>query len=606
MAGSRLNELNCICDIAQIIDRSNLTPDELCQDFIGVISRYRTSDISIVGVTIRIGSKDFRSTGFQMGNWKRIADILVKEVRVGTLEIHCLTPSRGFEQKQSFAWLSFLTDFVAERIGRAVERTQILWEIKRREERFRALAEHTSDWVWEMDTNCVYTYSSPKSKEIIGYEPEEVIGRYEWFSSLPEYLEEYKKKLRSIIRSQQPFVQLENSNLHKDGRLVILETSGVPFFDEFGRLLGYRGIDRDITNRKSLEKALRDSEEFASDLLHMLPNPIIVLYPDTSIKYVNPAFERLVGYCSSDVVGAKPPFPWQTEGTRSQTSMQYKKSVSKKAKNIELLLQKKHGETFWVEKTLLPIIENGGIEYYLETWVDITEPKRLRESMQFYIMMATSAQEEERKRIAHELHDETIQSLYSLLQDIDALMNKEKHMSESIVSNLKRLKVRIDTIMGETRRLSQELRPGLLDKFGLIPSIELLIEETRKTDNLNCRIEIFGSKRRLSSEIELMLYRVTQEALHNVRKHSRATEAIVRIGFSKRKIKLSIIDNGIGFELPDDLYEFAHVYRMGLLSMTERIRLIGGSISIISEVGKGTNIVAEVSIPNAQSKLPSG
>ena len=591
---NKSSELAWICNIIQTIDRSDLTLDALCQKVTDVMVGYRNYYADIIGVRISIGDKEFKLSDRQKGNWKRSADIVVRGVKLGTLEIHCLTGRYGFDKEQSLTQLSFLTDFVAERIGRAIERIQILGEIQRREERFRALAEHTSDWVWEINAHCIMTYSNPKCKEILGYEPEEVCGETEWFFISPEYLKEYMNKMRSIVRSQKPFVQSENANVHKDGRLVILETSGVPFFDKFGRLLGYRGIDRDITSRKNLEKALRESEEFSSALLRTVPNPIIALNPDTCIRYVNPAFEKLVGYCSSEVVGTKPPYPWWTKETLSQINMQYKESVAREAKSTEHLFRKKDGETLWVETTLLPMTKKGVLEYYLESWIDITEQKRLRENMQFYAMAATNAEEEERKRIAHELHDETIQALFNLLLDIDTMMAKERQMSDSSVNELRQLKVKIDNIISETRRLSQELRPGLLDKFGLIPSIELLVEETQKISPVNCKIEIVGLRKRLPSDVELALYRVTQEALCNIRKHSAATEAIIRIAFCKEKAKLNIIDNGAGFKVPQMLGSFAYSGKLGLIGITERIRLLGGSVSIASEVGRGTKIIVEV------------
>ncbi len=129
------------------------------------------------------------------------------------------------------------------------------------EERFRSLVETTSDWIWEVDQNGVYTYSSPKVKDLLGYEPEEVIGKTP-FDFMPLDEAEHNARLfRDIIESKKPFKRLENKNLHKNGYYVTLETNGVPIFDSNGNLTGYRGIDRDITERKQAEKDLRESEE---------------------------------------------------------------------------------------------------------------------------------------------------------------------------------------------------------------------------------------------------------------------------------------------------------------------------------------------------------
>jgi len=143
----------------------------------------------------------------------------------------------------------------------------IFWDIterKRMEEalresrrRFRSLVEATSDWVWEIDQNGIYTYSSPKVKDLLGYEPEEIIGKTPFDLMPPDEAERVAGLFKDIVESRQPFNGLENTNLHKDGRNVVLETSGVPIFDEGGNLLGYRGIDRDITERKKAEEEIQ-------------------------------------------------------------------------------------------------------------------------------------------------------------------------------------------------------------------------------------------------------------------------------------------------------------------------------------------------------------
>ena len=124
------------------------------------------------------------------------------------------------------------------------------------EERFRALAETTSDWIWEVDVNGIYTYVSPKVKDLLGYEPNEVVGKTPFDLIVPNEAKKVGEKFRAIVNSQKPFTGLENTNLHKNGQRVVLETSGVPFFSPSGNLLGYRGIDRDVTKRKKAEEEL--------------------------------------------------------------------------------------------------------------------------------------------------------------------------------------------------------------------------------------------------------------------------------------------------------------------------------------------------------------
>jgi len=118
------------------------------------------------------------------------------------------------------------------------------------EERFRNLVETTSDWVWELDEGCVYTYVSPRVRDILGYEPDEILGKRPFDLMPPAEAVRVAGVFEPIAAARMPFHALENVNLHRDGHLVVLETNGVPFFDPGGEFRGYRGIDRDITEGK--------------------------------------------------------------------------------------------------------------------------------------------------------------------------------------------------------------------------------------------------------------------------------------------------------------------------------------------------------------------
>ena len=133
--------------------------------------------------------------------------------------------------------------------------------VRESEERFRSMVETTSDWIWEMNAEDIYTYSSPKIKDFLGYEPQEILGRTP-FELMPAHEAEHvRDQFQGYKKGKKPFLGLENKNIHKDGRLIVLETSGVPIFDAHGNFTGYRGIDRDITNHKHLEEQLLHAQK---------------------------------------------------------------------------------------------------------------------------------------------------------------------------------------------------------------------------------------------------------------------------------------------------------------------------------------------------------
>jgi PAS domain S-box-containing protein len=147
----------------------------------------------------------------------------------------------------------------ANRILRAeiIERQKAEQQLKESEKRFRNLIETSSDWMWEMNENSIYTYASPQIKRLLGYEPSEVLGKTPFDFMLPQERQRVAELVVPLVASRQPFTCVENTNIHKDGRPVILERSGVPIFDAKGAFRGYRGIDRDITERKMAEKEVQ-------------------------------------------------------------------------------------------------------------------------------------------------------------------------------------------------------------------------------------------------------------------------------------------------------------------------------------------------------------
>ncbi len=176
-------------------------------------------------------------------------------------------------------------------------------ELSESETRFRNLVEATSDWIWEIDENNVYTYASPKIHDILGYEAAEIVGKTP-FDLMPH--EEAKRVadiFGTIAAARISFSNLENTNLHKDGHPVVLETSGVPVFDAEGKFRGYRGVDRDITGRKQAEVVLVESEEKLRKIAESAQDAIIMMGTDQNISFWNAAAERIFGYTAAEAMG---------------------------------------------------------------------------------------------------------------------------------------------------------------------------------------------------------------------------------------------------------------------------------------------------------------
>jgi PAS domain S-box-containing protein len=172
------------------------------------------------------------------------------------------------------------------------ERKRAEEALRESEQRFRSLVETTSDWVWEVDQNGVYTYTSPKVKDLLGYGPEEVVGKTPFDFMPVGEAERVEKLFKAIAESRGPFAGLQNTNLHKDGRHVELDTSGVPILDANGNLLGYRGIDRDITERRQAEETLRESEQKYRALVENINDIAYLIDAQGKLTYLGPQVRR--------------------------------------------------------------------------------------------------------------------------------------------------------------------------------------------------------------------------------------------------------------------------------------------------------------------------
>ncbi|MFX1329616.1 MAG: PAS domain S-box protein, partial [Promethearchaeota archaeon] len=258
-------------------------------------------------------------------------------------------------------------------------------KLRESEERFRSLVETTSDWIWEVDANSIFTYVSPKIKEILGYKPEEVIGITP-FNLMPEdEAERVENIFQTIIESDQSFKILENTNLHKDGSLRVLETSGVPIFDEKGKVLGYRGISRDITQRKKAEQNLQESEEMYRNLFNSTPYAIWLVDLQGKIIDCNQPMDKFLAiFKYTDLIGkpfrdvlkmfareGDPRFDNIEKILKERFKILLKKGY---LKPIEFEVYRGDGKTFWI--TLESAFVKIGNKRLIQTFIkDITEKK---------------------------------------------------------------------------------------------------------------------------------------------------------------------------------------------------------------------------------------
>lgn len=219
--------------------------------------------------------------------------------------------------------------------------------------------------------------------------------------------------------------------------------------------------------------------------------------------------------------------------------------------------------------------------------------KAAQQGLRDYIGAITHGQEDERQRLARELHDDTLQALIALNQRIQLAQLSLNGNSKS--SELVDIQVLTEQTIQNLRRITRALRPIYLEDLGLVAALEMLAQETQVANNIDVDFHQDGREVRLDPNIELALYRIAQEALSNVIRHASATRAAIHLNFSPQKLILQISDNGIGFDVPESPAEFVPSGHYGLLGLFERAEMIFAKLAIDSKPGQGTKLTVSLS-----------
>lgn len=215
-----------------------------------------------------------------------------------------------------------------------------------------------------------------------------------------------------------------------------------------------------------------------------------------------------------------------------------------------------------------------------------------QKSLHSYIGAITAGQEEERRRLARDLHDDTIQALIALKQR--AQLAYLTIQDGPAAKSLEELETLTEQAIEDLRRLIHALRPIYLEDLGLVAALEMLAHEIGQTNNLAIDFKLTGTERRLKPAVELALYRLAQEALSNVVHHAQASMVALNINYSNQSVCLEVSDNGMGFAVPKSPAEFAPNRHYGLLGMQERAELIGATLNIHSELDRGTSVTVDM------------
>ena len=491
------------------------------------------------------------------------------------------------------------------------ERKRMEEALRESEAKLRAIYNSIGDGITVTDLKGTILDQNEAGIRISGYsKKEDVIGR-NGLSFISETDRDRARNDMLNVLQKGVGITTEYKLIDKDGKEFDAEVSGAVINDSEGRPAAIVNVIRNITDRKRIEEALRESEQKLRLMFEAINEGIFVIDLDGKVAEVNRGVEKITSYGREQLLGQSG-LDYMFPGFKDDAMGMLQKVIALGGTQKEVVVPMKtvNGKVIEVEAISSVLRDISGNPIGLIGIVrDISERKKAeaklkesREELRFYLNQLTQAQEEERKRIARELHDDTIQELITLSRQLDDLTDKKIRHDEDRRGNRKKIEEsqqKVTSILQSVRRFTRDLRPSVLDDLGLVPALEWLTSDMSAQFKIPIDISIIGTEKKISPNAALAMFRVAQESLRNAGNHSKATQIQLHLKFTSKTVTLSIIDNGKGFTPPKQISSLTKHGKLGVAGMYERAQLIGAILSIKSKLTKGTIITLEVPIKHA-------
>ncbi len=472
--------------------------------------------------------------------------------------------------------------------------------LRKSEQRFRDITENAAEWVWEVDAQGKYLYSSPVVKQLLGYKPEEVLGKHFYDLFLPDQREKLKNAALAVFAAKQPFQDFHNPNLHKNGRIVWLSTSGVPLLDKQGNLLGYRGSDIDITER-------REAEALSRNLIKNSPVGIYLIQ-NGRFQLVNQWFFTISGYGEDEFVNLKPlnlVHPEDREATR-ENALKMLKGLS--SVPYEYRSVTKGGETKWIMETVTSI-QYKGKRAVLGYFMDITQRKALeRQLLQAQKMEAVGRLA---GGVAHDFNN-----LLMAITGYGELMRAKVHKGDPLYDHLENILKAGDRATALTQQLltfsrRQIVHPQVLDLnrvvLDLEPMLRRLIGEDLDLEVLTAKEP--GVVKADPGHLGQIIMNLVVNARDAMPRGGRLTLKTAPVDFKESHhtrfglappgpyVMLEVRDTGVGMDEATQAHAFEPFFTtkepgkgtgLGLSTVYGIVKQSGGHLDLDSEPGAGS------------------
>jgi PAS domain S-box-containing protein len=454
--------------------------------------------------------------------------------------------------------------------------------------------------VWLADKQGLITYGNPAGRQIWAgarYVGMDQFGEYKgWWVETGKRIEPEQWAVTRAITKGETSINEEIEIECFDGTHKIILNSAVPIRDEKKEIIGAFIVNEDITDRKQMERSLRASSLYARNLIEASLDPLVTISAEGKIMDVNKATEFVTGVSREYLIGSD----FSDYFTDSMKAREGYEQVFREGlvRDYPLTICHTSGQVIDVlYNATVYKNEAGEVQGVFAAARDITERKRaekaLRESeeqMRHLYSQLVAAQENERKRVARELHDGLQQLLAGIKFKVESFVQEIRN--SGIKAETKPLEAVIPVIqesVREIRRIQMDLRPAILDDLGILATISWFCREYEATyPGIQVGKQIDIREDEVPEPLKMVIYRILQEGLTNIAKHSRAS--LVHLSFRKTdgRIELSIQDNGQGFDFQEGISTESARRGLGLGSMRERTEHSGGSFAIESAKGEGT------------------
>ncbi len=450
--------------------------------------------------------------------------------------------------------------------------------------RFYDITRSIGGMIWEVDNSVKYTYISERTTEVMGYESSEILGKTPFDLMTKENALKIKSQFEKIKSKGSPIKDFVNWKLTKSGESICILTNGVPIFDNKNELIGYRGVDIDITSRIRAEEKIR----IQAKQLQNINDSIIFTDLEGIIQFVNEGTNYTFGYKPENLIGK----------TLSLLFPEQYKDLSTTELFIVIDLQpyqsvwqgeNKKGELLWLNvKINLMRDPDGKPEGYVIVSNDFSFRKKAENEI---IRSLITGEDNERKRIASDLHDGLGQLLTASSLNFNSIRKEIKDLSKTKQIEYNSGLDLLNKSIEELRNIAFNLMPKAIEHFGMISAITSLINSVNKKSDFEISISSNMGDERLDNQLEINMYRITQELLNNAMKHSKAKNLSFQYVINDNELIFIYEDNGIGFN-----YELKKIKGEGLNNIKNRVASMSGFISINSKIGKGTTISIEIKL----------